>query len=137
MCGITGYVCRKRIERDVLSRMNDSMRHRGPNDAGAELYDAADGYTVGLAQRRLSILDLSPLGHQPMESADGRLEIVYNGEIYNFLELKKELADYPYKSTCDTEVILAAYLKWGIRMADHINGMVAIALYDRTAQNFF
>lgn len=137
MCGITGYVCRKRIERDVLSRMNDSMQHRGPNDAGAELYDAADGYTVGLAQRRLSILDLSPLGHQPMESADGRLEIVYNGEIYNFLELKKELADYPYKSTCDTEVILAAYLKWGIRMADHINGMFAIALYDRTAQKLF
>ncbi len=92
---------------------------------------------MGLAQRRLSILDLSPLGHQPMESADGRLEIVYNGEIYNFLELKKELADYPYKSTCDTEVILAAYLKWGIRMADHINGMFAIALYDRTAQKLF
>ena len=137
MCGITGYVCRKRIERDVLSRMNDSMEHRGPDDAGVELYDAADGYTVGFAQRRLSILDLSPLGHQPMKSADGRLEIVYNGEIYNFQELRKELADYPYKSACDTEVILAAFLKWGIRMVDHINGMFAIALYDRTAQKLY
>ena len=113
MCGICGYISRTVIGREQLSRMNDTMKHRGPNDAGVELFEAAGGYTVGLAQRRLSIQDLSPLGHQPMASADGRLEVVFNGEIYNFLELKKELSEYPYRSSCDTEVILAAYLRWG------------------------
>ena len=117
--------------------MNDTMYHRGPNDSGVEIYEGKDGYSIGFAQRRLSILDLSPLGHQPMHSADGRLTITYNGEIYNFLELKKELSDYPFKSTCDTEVILAAYLKWGIDMVDHISGMFAMAIYDRDTQDVY
>lgn len=134
MCGICGYISRTVIGREQLSRMNDTMKHRGPNDAGVELFEAAGGYTVGLAQRRLSIQDLSPLGHQPMASADGRLEVVFNGEIYNFLELKKELSEYPYRSSCDTEVILAAYLRWGIGMVDHLGGMFAIALFDRQEQ---
>ncbi len=137
MCGISGYISKKRITEEELRLMNDTMYHRGPNDSGVELYESKDGYTVGFAQRRLSILDLSPLGHQPMHSADGRLSIVFNGEIYNFLELKKELTDYPYKSTCDTEVILAAYLKWGIDMVDHINGMFAIAIFDRDTQDVY
>ena len=134
MCGICGYISRTVIGREQLSRMNDTMKHRGPNDAGVELFEAAGGYTVGLAQRRLSIQDLSPLGHQPMASADGRLEVVFNGEIYNFLELKKQLSEYPYRSSCDTEVILAAYLRWGIGMVDHLGGMFAIALFDRQEQ---
>ena len=134
MCGICGYISRTVIGREQLSRMNDTMKHRGPNDAGVELFEAVGGYTVGLAQRRLSIQDLSPLGHQPMASADGRLEVVFNGEIYNFLELKKELSEYPYRSSCDTEVILAAYLRWGIGMVDHLGGMFAIALFDRQEQ---
>jgi asparagine synthase (glutamine-hydrolysing) len=102
-----------------------------------ELYDAGGGYTVGFAQRRLSILDLSPLGHQPMHSADGRVTITYNGEIYNFRELREELKDYPFRSNCDTEVILAAYLKWGIACLGHLNGMFAIALYDRAEKKIF
>ncbi len=114
--------------------MNDTMSHRGPDDAGVEIYEARGGYGVGLAHRRLSIMDLSPLGHQPMHSADGRLSIVYNGEIYNFQELKKELRDYPFISACDTEVILAAYLKWGIGCLDRLNGMFALALFDREQQ---
>ena len=113
------------------------MYHRGPNDSGVAIYEGSDGYSIGLAHRRLSILDLSPLGHQPMHSANGRITIVFNGEIYNFLELKEELKDYPFKSTCDTEVILAAYMKWGINMVDHISGMFAIALYDRETQDVF
>ena len=131
MCGICGFISRKDITRDQLKAMNDTMVHRGPNDSGEELFDAAGGYTVGMAHRRLSILDLSMLGHQPMHSCDDRLVIVYNGEIYNFLELKEELKDYPFRSNCDTEVILAAYLKWGISCIDRFQGMFAIALYDK------
>lgn len=131
MCGICGYISKNRITEDELRAMNDTMIHRGPDDNGVVIYAGTEGYTVGLAQRRLSIQDLSPLGHQPMESKDGRISLVFNGEIYNFLELKKELSDYPFVSTCDTEVILAGYLKWGKDFVNHIHGMFAIALYDR------
>lgn len=113
------------------------MYHRGPNDSGEEIYPAKGGYSVGLAQRRLSILDLSPMGHQPMHSPDKRILVVYNGEIYNFQELKEELADYPFCSTCDTEVIIAAYLKWGIDCVSRFNGMFAIALFDRETEEFY
>lgn len=87
--------------------------------------------------RRLSILDLSELGHQPMHSVNERLVVVYNGEIYNFLELREELKDYPFRSRCDTEVILAAYLKWGISCVSKFQGMFAIALYDKETGEFF
>ena len=113
MCGICGYISKKHITEDELRRMNDTMVHRGPDDAGVEVFPGLGGYSVGLAQRRLSILDLTAAGHQPMHAEGADLRIVFNGEIYNFLELKKELPDYPYRSGCDTEVILAAYLKWG------------------------
>lgn len=137
MCGICGFMSRRTITKEQLTAMNDTMYHRGPNDSGAEIYEAADGYQVGMAQRRLSILDLSPLGHQPMHAGDGRVTVVFNGEIYNFQELKEKLSDYPFRSTCDTEVILAAYLKWGIDCIKRLNGMFAIALYDRKLQTLF
>lgn len=137
MCGISGFISKRRITKEILTAMNDTMIHRGPNDAGVEIYEASDGYCVGLAQRRLSILDLSPLGHQPMHAADGRVSVVYNGEIYNFRELKEELADYPFRSQCDTEVILAAYGKWGISCLEKFNGMFAIALFDRRTQELY
>lgn len=117
--------------------MNDTMYHRGPDDSGVEIYDGSNGYSIGFAQRRLSIMDLSPLGHQPMHSENGRISVVYNGEIYNYRELKEELSDYEFKSTCDTEAIIAAYLKWGIDMVDHIHGMFAIALYDRETSDIY
>ena len=131
MCGICGFVSRRQISLEQLKQMNDTMVHRGPNDSGEEIFAGRDGYGVGMAQRRLSILDLSVLGHQPMHSCDDRLVIAYNGEIYNFLELRQALSDYPFKSKCDTEVILAAYLKWGISCVERFQGMFAIALYDR------
>ncbi len=131
MCGISGFFSKRDISSEELRIMNDTMYHRGPDDSGVEIYEGAGGYRIGFAQRRLAILDLSPLGHQPMHSHNGRVSIVYNGEIYNFLELKEELSDYPFKSSCDTEVIIAAYLKWGIDMVDHINGMFAMAIFDR------
>lgn len=114
-----------------LTSMNHTMQERGPDDAGVECVSLPCGWTLGMAQRRLSILDLSPLGHQPMSTPDGRVILVYNGEIYNFKEIRKSLPAYPYRSQCDTEVILAAYLAWGKDCFSHFNGMFAIALYDQ------
>lgn len=137
MCGICGFITRQTITTDQLKSMNDTMIHRGPNDSGEEIYPATNGYTVGLAQRRLAIMDLSKLGHQPMHSQNKQVSVVFNGEIYNFLELKKELSDYEFISNCDTEVIIAAYLKWGISCIDRFNGMFAIALYDREKEELY
>ena len=137
MCGICGFISKRSITLDQLKAMNDTMYHRGPNDSGEEIFEAKGGYCVGMAQRRLSILDLSMLGHQPMHSANERLVISYNGEIYNFLELREELKEYPFKSHCDTEVILAAYLKWGISCIDRFQGMFAISLYDRETNELY
>ena len=137
MCGICGYISKNRITAEELRVMNDTMYHRGPNDNGVEVYDYGEGFCIGLAQRRLSILDLSPLGHQPMHSQNGDIIVVFNGEIYNFLELKEEIKDYPFKTTCDTEVIIASYLKWGEDFAKHIHGMFAIALFDKRNGNVY
>lgn len=137
MCGICGYISKKEITTEQLKKMNDTMYHRGPNDSGEEIFDVSGGYSLGMAQRRLSILDLSMLGHQPMHSCDERVVITYNGEIYNFLELREQLSDYPFKSHCDTEVILAAYLKWGISCIEKFQGMFAIALYDRDVDTLY
>lgn len=137
MCGICGFYSKKNISLEQLTAMNDTLYHRGPDDSGVEIYPGKEGYQIGLAQRRLSILDLSPLGHQPMHSVDKRLSIAYNGEIYNFQELREELKEYPFKSHCDTEVILAAFLKWGISCVERFNGMFAIALYDREDESLY
>ncbi len=134
MCGICGYISKRVITKEQLSLMNDTMKERGPDDAGVELWELPEGRTLGMAQRRLSILDLSPLGHQPMSTEDGRLHLVYNGEIYNYRELRRELSEYTFHSNCDTEVILAAYLRWGISCVEHFNGMFAFALYDGSTQ---
>ncbi len=137
MCGICGYISKKNITLDQLKAMNDTMYHRGPDDGGEEIYQMSGGYQAGFAQRRLSILDLSALGHQPMHSADKRVSVVYNGEIYNFRELREELSEYPFRSNCDTEVLIAAYLKWGIECVKRFNGMFAIALFDRETQEVY
>ena len=137
MCGICGYVSRRSLTKEQLRNMNDTMYHRGPDDSGEEICAIRDGYELGLAQRRLSIQDLSPMGHQPMHSPDGRVSVVFNGEIYNFRELRAELASYPFRSSCDTEVIIAAYLKWGIRCVDRLHGMFAVALYDADSGDLY
>lgn len=139
MCGITGFVTKQRIGIDDLIKMNDTMIHRGPDDSGAEIYEGKGslaGYNIGLAQRRLSIIDLTEGGHQPMTSADKSLTVVFNGEIYNYKELRKELT-YPFSSESDTEVILAAYKKWGYECVNRFNGMFAFAIYDRDHEELF
>lgn len=133
MCGISGFISKNRITIDQLTAMNDTMYHRGPDDSGVEIYDGDNGYSVGMAQRRLAIIDLSPLGHQPMHSINNRISIVFNGEVYNFQQIRDELIakGHEFKSHSDTEVIINAYIEWGIDCVDRFNGMFAIALYDR------
>ena len=131
MCGICGYISKKPETKDTLIKMNQTLAHRGPNDHGEEIYQIGFDRYVGFAQRRLSILDLSSKGHQPMHTMNQRVSVVFNGEIYNYRKLKQELSDYQFISDCDTEVILAAYLKWGMGFVHKINGMYSIALLDR------
>jgi asparagine synthase (glutamine-hydrolysing) len=109
--------------------MAATLAHRGPDDSG--VWTSPDG-AVALAHRRLSIIDLSPLGHNPMSYGDGRLWITFNGEIYNFLELRRELegAGHRFRSHTDTEVILAAYDEWGVDCVQRLVGMFAFALWD-------
>lgn len=137
MCGICGYVGKYDISLDILKKMNDTMYHRGPDDTGVEIYSTRENNYVGLAQRRLSIMDLSTLGHQPMHSSDGRITVVFNGEIYNFKAIREQIKNYHFKSQCDTEVIIAAYLEWGIECVNKFNGMFAFALYDRYDESLF
>ena len=114
--------------------MNQRLKHRGPDDSGFFISE-----NLGLVHRRLSILDLSSAGHQPMHSQDGRYTVTYNGEVYNYLELKQELIEqgYCFKTETDTEVILAAYLIYGIECLKKFNGMWAIAIWDEKEKVLF
>jgi asparagine synthase (glutamine-hydrolysing) len=135
MCGIAGFLD-PRADLDVATAtrraevMADTLRHRGPDDAGAWT-DVRAG--VALSHRRLAIIDLSPAGHQPMTSASGRFIIVFNGEIYNHLELRRDLpAQLALRGSCDTEVLLEAIEAWGLERAlARAHGMFAFALWDR------
>lgn len=139
MCGLAGImVPAPSVDAESLHAqaraMGDALRHRGPDDAGVWV-DAAAG--IALAHRRLSILDLSPLGHQPMASSDGRYVLAYNGEIYNFAALRTELEPWGhvFRGHSDTEILLAAVLEWGLEETlQRCNGMFAIALWDRQEQ---
>src|SRR5262245_55273173 len=130
MCGIVGVVTRLGSRSpDTLLRMRDSMSHRGPDHAGVWW---SDDRRVGLAHRRLSIIDLSPAGRQPMADARGDLWITFNGEIYNYRALRSELEGlgHPFHTTSDTEVLITAYRRWRIDCLRRLNGMFAFGLYD-------
>ena len=139
MCGLAGILqSQARLQEAELTAlagaMGDALAHRGPDDRGVWV-DAAAG--VALAHRRLSILDLSSLGHQPMRSSDGRYWLAYNGEIYNFAALRTELEPLGHRfgGHSDTEVLLAAVMQWGLEATlRRCNGMFAIALWDRREQ---
>jgi asparagine synthase (glutamine-hydrolysing) len=135
MCGIIGILARKtQIPPEVLEQATRSLAHRGPDDSGTVLLkqDEPEPLEIGLGHRRLAIIDLSPLGHQPMQDPVTGNWIIYNGEIYNFRELRKELeaAGIEFKSQSDTEVILAAYRVWGESCLPRLGGMFAFALWD-------
>lgn len=135
MCGICGifYYSGNLVNSDLLDRMTDILGHRGPDGEGRFSENG-----VGLGHRRLSIIDVSG-GAQPMENEDGRIKIVFNGEIYNFLELRKELisAGHQFKTRSDTEVIVHAYEEWGKSCVRHFNGMFAFALWDERENELF
>jgi asparagine synthase (glutamine-hydrolysing) len=167
MCGIFGIwnLDRKPVDVNDLHLATTAIRHRGPDDEGYLLVDTREGRTrscggadtdhrlslpdlsqqksqyfdLAFGFRRLAILDLSPGGHQPMSSHDGRFWIVFNGEIYNYRELRDELATHGhrFKTTSDTEVILAAYQQWGESCVEHFNGMFALAIWDSVARKIF
>src|SRR5438552_2902141 len=130
MCGLVVMLglAGRQADAAILNRMAQSIAHRGPDDSGMYLH-----HQVGFGFRRLSILDLSPTGHQPMSSDDGQLVIVFNGEIYNYVELREELraAGYRFRSTSDTEGLLAAYQQWGPECLGRLNGMWAFVIHDR------
>lgn len=134
MCGINGIYDLKSIQnpREIIEKMNQSMIHRGPDAEG--IYEDKN---IVLGHRRLSIIDLDPASNQPMVSRDGRYSLVFNGEIYNFQELKDLVPDYSWKSKGDTEVILALWEKWGLNAIKQLNGMFAIVIYDKELNELF
>lgn len=167
MCGI--YGCWQRDQRPLdlaqFARATTALQHRGPDDEGYLLINTGsdrtlvaggsasyerlslpplahyqgENFDLAFGFRRLAILDLSPAGHQPMRSQDGRYWIIFNGEVYNYLELRQELAGYghTFQSGSDTEVILAAYAQWGVACLQRFNGMWALAIWDRQQQQLF
>ncbi|PAJ74475.1 asparagine synthase (glutamine-hydrolyzing) [Pseudoalteromonas sp. NBT06-2] len=154
MCGLVAVISKSTISFENLIKMNDKISHRGPNDEGYLLLNSSIMNdlgkklvqtnhqrimrSIGFAHRRLSIQDLSPLGHQPMSYKE-RYWIVYNGEVYNHVELKKELEElgHSFVSHSDTEVILAAYAEWGEQCVSRFNGMWAFLILDTEADSVF
>ena len=137
MCGIVGFASGQPIPAELpLIACRDVMAHRGPDDAG--LY-YSDDRKVAFAHRRLAIIDLSPGGHQPMAEATAQLQITFNGEIYNYRELRDRLRDrgYTFHTASDTEVILAAYREWGTDCVKELSGMFALGIHDRARQRIF
>lgn len=135
MCGISGIINfnNNKVEEKDLRLMMHKMKHRGPDDEGVFIDN-----NVGFGFVRLSILDLTSAGHQPMHSHDNRFVIVFNGEVYNYIEIRDELKEeFHFKTGTDTEVVLAAYQKWGEACLNKFNGMFAFAIYDKEKQQVF
>lgn len=133
MCGITGYVNKDKVKdkKVVIKTMADKIIHRGPDEEGYYVDD-----DVALGHRRLSIIDIKS-GSQPMYNEDNNLVIIFNGEIYNFKELKKELKNHTFKTNCDTEVLLHAYEEYGTELPKKLRGMFAFAIWDKTKKRLF
>ncbi len=137
MCGIAGIFDtrhKRPIDRELLARMTDALGHRGPDDRGMHVSGG-----IGLGHRRLSIIDLSPLGHQPLFNEDGTVCVTFNGEIYNFPELVDQLQSlgHTFRSRCDTEVIVHAWEEWKEDCVQHFKGMYAFAVWDETNETLF
>lgn len=141
MCGITGYidvVIEKQLATKTINAMTSSLHHRGP-DGGDTFIDLNQQYTIALGHRRLSIIDLSDFGAQPMSTSDQSLTIVFNGEIYNYKEIQSLLIQkgYEFKSKSDTEVVLYSFQEWGMDCAKRFIGMFAFAIYDKQNKKIF
>src|SRR2546423_10420836 len=136
MCGITGNfnLNGEPVSPLILRKMTDALAHRGPDGEG--FYSDA---FVGLGHRRLAIIDLSPAGHQPMVSRDGQVAVSYNGEVYNFQELRAELESLgqQFRSRTDSEVVLNAWQQWGQACVERFNGMFAFAVWDNRDRSLY
>jgi asparagine synthase (glutamine-hydrolysing) len=133
MCGIAGILnSTESVSREQIKSMTDSMLHRGPDAEGFFL-----DHELALGHRRLSIIDLSEAANQPFEDVSGRYIIVFNGEIYNYAEIKPSLSDYPFRTHGDTEVILAGYIKWGAECLSRLRGMFTIVIWDKQERELF
>lgn len=134
MCGIAGIIgIENRTEsQKLIQKMTGAIAHRGPDADGHWVDDS-----VAFGHRRLSIIDLNPASNQPFLDNSGRYSLVFNGEIYNYLEIKNEIADYDFRTSSDTEVVLAAYIKWGAAFLEKLNGMFALAIWDKQEKNLF
>src|SRR3954465_14189108 len=142
MCGIFGMVARNaRVAPEVLERATLSLAHRGPDDSGTVIVrdSTPEPVEIGLGSRRLAILDLSSLGHQPMQDVETGNWIVFNGEIYNFREIQTELesAGCAFRSRSDTEVLLKAYAVWGKECLSRLRGIFVFAIWDARANALF
>jgi asparagine synthase (glutamine-hydrolysing) len=140
MCGIAGFCdFTSRSDYSTLKNMTDTLAHRGPDDHGYQVFQDANAI-IGLGHRRLSILDLSTLGRQPMRTPDNRYHIVYNGEVYNYTEIQKDLIKQfgiTFQSQSDTEVIVHAYQQWGIEAVHRFRGMFAFVIFDNKEKRLF
>jgi len=136
VCGFVGILSRRSIDVEGLLSARDVIAHRGPDDHGIYV---SDDKRVGLAFRRLSIIDLSPAGHQPMANEDGKIWIVFNGEVYNFASLRQNLEarGHRFASDTDTEVIIHGYEEWGTDVVNRLRGMFAFAIWDSLRQRLF
>lgn len=137
MCGIAGFIdLSKQTSNEVLVGMRDSLSHRGPDAAGEYFLDS-DVFSLGLAHRRLSIIDTSSLSNQPVHFE--HLSVVFNGEIYNYKELKEKLtsAGYSFKTNSDTEVVLLAFHAWNVKALTYFKGMFSLTIFDRLAQKLY
>jgi len=135
MCGISGIINfnQKKVKEEELRTMMHKIKHRGPDDQGVFFDD-----NVGLGFVRLSILDLTAAGHQPMYSQDRRYVIVFNGEVYNYIEIREELKiKYQFLTGTDTEVVIAAFQEWGEDCLDKFNGMFSFVIYDSKTKEIF
>ena len=134
MCGINGiyHFDGTSGSQEVIMKMNDMLAYRGPDAQGVYRDEK-----VELGHRRLTIIDVSEMANQPLFSPEKNYVIIFNGEIYNYRELKKQLGDYPFKTTGDTEVVLAAYIKWGANCVTALNGIFAFAIWDKSKQELF
>ena len=137
MCGICGVV--GQADEQLIKSMLSRIAHRGPDDEGLYIADTSTGERIGLGHRRLSIIDLTPAGHEPMPDASGRIWLTYNGEIYNFKQLRTELESrgHSFKSQTDAEVIIYAYIEWGRECLSRLNGMFAFAIWDARDESLF
>jgi asparagine synthase (glutamine-hydrolysing) len=137
MCGICGIVGQP--DEQLIKSMLARIAHRGPDDEGVYVAETSSGERIGLGHRRLSIIDLSPAGHEPMSDPSGRIWLTFNGEIYNFKELRRELETlgHRFKSNTDAEVIIYAYLEWGRDCLTRFNGMFAFAIWDSQNESLF